>query len=109
MFSWKEISSSQKCHDSIILGILRTSLQSYDHMMTIYNGLIFGGNLSYAITLNLEKLNWCAGYGKQEVFFNKFKLDTKNKIKSQKKKKQFVIIKVCVKINIVFNVTFHII
>ena len=72
MLSWKEILSSQKCHDSIILGILRTSLRSRDHMIAICNGLIFDGNLSYAIPLNLESLNWCAGHGKQEVLFDGF-------------------------------------
>ena len=41
-------------------------------MIAICNGLIFDGNLSYAIPLNLESLNWCAGHGNKDVAFNGF-------------------------------------
>ena len=62
----------QKCYNSIILGIVKSNYLSRDHIIAICRGWIFDANLTYAIPLTLDSLNWCAGHGKKEVLFDGF-------------------------------------
>ena len=69
--SINDMNKETKYYNSIMLCLLKTSSMSRDHIIGISRGWIFEPNLPYAILLNLENMNWCAGHGKN-ILFNGF-------------------------------------
>ena len=69
--SIKDMQKDTKYYNSIMLCLLKTSTMSRDHIIGICRGWIFEPNLPYAIVLNMENMNWCAGHGK-DILFNGF-------------------------------------
>ena len=81
---------NDKYYDNIFLCIVKSNLLSRDHIIAITRGWIFDGNLKYAIVLNEQNLNWCAGHGKPGIYFIGFyeqiQIGIKEKSSKQKEK-----------------------
>ena len=75
-------------YNCIMLCLLKTSTMSRDHIVAIVRGWIFDPNLMYAIDLNDENLNWCAGHGKGNIKFNGFYKQVQVKVMKKRSAKK---------------------
>ena len=72
IMDWKDVVKMQRSVKTIQLCIIQTTSFSRDHIIALAGGWIFDSNLTFAIPLNANNLNWCANHGKQDVYFEQF-------------------------------------
>ena len=70
--SWKTLQSKSGLFYSVILCLPKSTILSRDHIFAVSQGWIFDGNLSYAVGLTMENLNWSTGHGKEDINFSGF-------------------------------------
>ena len=46
---------------AVVVALLKDSLGSKDHIVSFSEGWLFDSNLTYALPLTINNLNWCCG------------------------------------------------